>query len=307
VRILVIGARGQLGSEIGSVAGSAHELHSATRMEADVTDLQQVRSLVAQAKPDVVVNAAAYTNVDNCESNQAEAFRVNALGARNVAIAARQGGAKLVQISTDYVFDGTKKSPYREYDPTAPLNVYGTSKLLGEELVKEQLHCFFIVRTAWLYGARGKNFVRTMLRLAEESDELSVVRDQTGTPTSARDVARQILALVETDLYGTYHCTSQGSCTWYEFAMEIFQCAGYKVHRDVGGVAKMESRTGDGRFITVKPVTAEEFSRLAIRPRNSVLENHMLALQALDVMPDWREALREFLTRCGRASEGGLM
>jgi dTDP-4-dehydrorhamnose reductase len=213
--------------------------------------------------------------------------------------------AKLIHISTDYVFDGTKLTPYVEYDPPRPLNVYGESKLLGEQFVKEQTHKFFIVRTAWLYGKGGKNFVKTMLQLARERKELRVVSDQRGTPTCAEDLARQMGKLIQTELYGTYHCTSQGSCTWYEFALAIFKYAGYEAKVDPTGSAhlipnpdSLVPSTQDLKPIIVKPVTSEEFPRPANRPANSVLENFMLKVQGLDIMPHWEESLAKFLRGC---------
>jgi dTDP-4-dehydrorhamnose reductase len=275
VRVLVIGARGQLGSELILLLREEHEIIPATRAECDITDLPAVLSFVRHVRPQVIINTAAYTDVDGCESNKDMAFKVNALGARNVAIAAREFGARLVHISTDYIFDGQKSDPYREYDQPNPINVYGASKLLGETFVKEQTHRFFIVRTAWLYGKTGRNFVKTMLRLAHERKEIQVVNDQWGTPTCAEDLARQIGKLIQTESYGTYHCTSQGSCTWFEFAQEIFR------------LSKLD--------VEVRPVTSDEFPRPAKRPKNSVLENYMLKLQGLDIMPPWEESLERFM------------
>jgi len=283
MRLLVLGAAGQLGSAICTILSDEFDVIPATRIQTDITSLPQLRVLVAEAKPDVIINSAAYTDVDGCELNPDKAFLVNALGARNVAIVAREAGAKLVHISTDYVFDGCKGSPYLEFDQPNPINVYGASKLLGETLVREQTHRFFIIRTAWLYGKTGKNFVKTMLSLAREQKEIRVVNDQWGTPTCVEDLARQIGKLIQTELYGTYHCTSQGSCTWYEFAQEIFR------------LAKVD--------IQIKPITSEEFPRPAKRPKNSVLENYMLKLQGLDIMPPWREALACFMSNFEK--EGG--
>lgn len=303
--VLVFGSAGQLGSELCSQLGRRYKVIPATRVEADITSVSQVKDLVEQVRPDILINSAAYTDVDGCESDQDQAFRVNALGARNAAIAAREAGAKLVHISTDYVFDGSKECPYREYDMASPINVYGASKLLGEQLVKEQLHRYFVVRTAWLYAGAGKSFVKTILQLAEEREELRVVCDQTGSPTYARDVARQVSTLMGTDLYGTYHCTSQRSCTWYEFARAILQCIGYREHPGPAGAVRLVSESRDGRAITLKPVSSEEFPRPASRPRYSVLENYMLGLQDLDVMPEWRQSLGEFLAGYPYAAEGG--
>ncbi|MBC7292878.1 MAG: dTDP-4-dehydrorhamnose reductase, partial [Thermoleophilia bacterium] len=207
MRVLILGAAGQLGSELCSVLGAEHEVIAMTRTEADFAHLSQLLAIARRASPDVIINAAAYTDVDGCETNWDRAFLVNALGARNAAIAAREVGAKLVHVSTDYVFDGRKDGPYFEFDPPSPINVYGASKLWGENLVRKQWPKHFIVRTAWLYDRSGKNFVKTMFRLAREQKDLRVVNDQRGTPTWAADLARQIAKLVQTDWYGTYHCT----------------------------------------------------------------------------------------------------
>ena len=200
-----------------------------------------------------------------------------------MAIAAREVGAKLVHISTDYVFDGSKDGPYVEYDPPHPLNVYGWSKLMGEQMVREQNPRSFILRVAWLYSSSRKNFVKTMLRLAKEREEIRVVSDQRGTPTFVGDVAQQIKLLIETDYYGLYHCTSQGSCTRYEFAKEIFRLAGVPVK--------------------VVPVTSAEFPTPARRPPHSVLENFLLKVQGLDIMPHWKESLAAQIQRIKEAVE----
>jgi dTDP-4-dehydrorhamnose reductase len=273
--LLVTGSKGQLGSELVRLFSRSRRVVSMGRGEADITKLESTRRFIKKHEPGCVIHAAAFTNVDACESEQEKAFRVNALGTRNVAIAAREVEAKLFYISTDYVFDGRKETPYREYDNTNPINVYGASKLLGEKFVAEQMHRFFIIRIAWLYGYEGKNFVKTVLKLAQEKEELQVVDDQRGSPTFTLDVARQIERLSSTDLYGIYHCTSQGECTWYDFASEIVRLAGLK--------------------IKVARTTSEKFPPPAKRPRNSVLENYMLKLQGLDIMPPWKESLREFM------------
>lgn len=283
MKVLVIGAGGQLGSEVVRVLQSEHEVISATRNEADITNLPQLLLLVERISPQVIVNAAAYTDVDGCEGNREKAFLVNALGARNVAVAAREVGAKLVHISTDYVFDGCKGTPYLEYDPPNPLNVYGLSKLLGEQMVREQNPRSFILRVAWLYGSRGKNFVKTILRLAQEREEIRVVNDQRGTPTFVGDVAHEIKVLIETDCYGLYHCTSQGSCTRYEFAREILRLAGIPAR--------------------VVPVTSAEFPTSARRPADSTLENFLLKVQGLDVMPHWEESLASQIGKIKEAVE----
>lgn len=273
--ILVTGSSGQLGSELIRVLSREYRITPASSTDVDITDFESTRQFVQKYRPDTIIHTAAFTDVDGCEDQPDKAFRVNSLGTRNIAIAAKDVEAKLFYISTDYVFDGLKETPYREYDRSNPINVYGQSKLLGEQFVKEQMSRFFIVRTAWLYGFEGKNFIKTVLELAKEKKELQVVDDQRGSPTFTLDVAGQIERLVSTDLYGTYHCTSQGSCTWYDFALKIINLAGLKVK--------------------VERVSSEKLSLPARRPRNSVLENYMLQLQGLGIMPPWEESLTKFM------------
>ena len=317
MKILITGARGQLGSTLCSVLADDFQVIPATRAQFDITDLAATRVFIREAAPQAVIHPAAFTDVDGCETNKEKAFLVNAIGARNVAIATREIEAKLVFISTDYVFDGRKEGPYFEYDPPNPSSVYGWSKLMGEQMVMQQNPRSFILRISWLYGPHGKNFVKTMLSLAGTKEELQVVNDQRGTPTFAGDVARQIRTLIQTDSYGLYHCTSQGSCTWYEFALEIFKNAGYEVRPTPNGSAYLVPKTQDlgsnTQFlipapssltpkpqplkpITVRPVTTEQFPSPAQRPQNSVLDNFMLKIQGLDIMPPWQESLQKFLS-----------
>ena len=280
LKILVTGCRGQLGQELYrqiEVRKQAREeiYVLATDIDTlDITDAIQVENMVKREKPDVIINTAAYTKVDACETDEQTAFRVNALGARNLAVAAYNIGAKILQVSTDYVFDGTGNTPLREYDPVNPQSVYGKSKALGERLVMTTNPRHFILRTAWLYG-EGSNFVRTILKLAAERDELKVINDQVGTPTSTVDLARCILDLIQTEHYGIYHGTCQGECTWYQFAKRILALKGIK--------------------IIVKPVSTEELNLPAKRPAYSVLENFMLDMVGLDRFRRWEEALAEYL------------
>lgn len=304
MKILVTGAAGQLGSELCTVLNKDFTVIGTTRVDLDITDLKAIRDYIARVEPDVVINAAAYTDVDGCEKEREKAFLVNAIGARNVAIAAREVGAKLVHISTDYVFAGKKREPYVEHDPPGPINLYGWSKLVGEWMVREQNPRTFILRVAWLYSARRKNFVKTMLKLVREHEEIRVVCDQRGTPTYVGDVARQIALLIETDSYGLYHCTSQGSCTRFEFAVEIFRCAGYQVEPGPDGSVRLMSGTQGPRPITLVPVTSDEFPTPAKRPANSVLENFMLKVQGLDIMPHWKESLATYIHEIREAVEG---
>ncbi len=288
MKILITGAKGQLGNEIIDIinSGSA-EIGSISENiknskiialdinELDITKLDDVRNIIGKYNPDVVINCAAATNVDNCESNEDVAFKINALGPRNLAIISEEIGAKLVQVSTDYVFSGEGNSPLKEYELTAPTSVYGKTKLLGEKYVSEFSSKYFIVRTAWLYGYIGHNFVYTMMRVGKEKESINVVNDQRGNPTHANDLAYHILKLIETDEYGVYHCTGKGECTWYDFAKKIME------------LNKLNCK--------VNPCTSNEYKTPAKRPAYSSLDNMMLRNTVGDEMREWDEALRSFV------------
>ncbi len=275
MKILITGCKGQLGNELSrQLSVKGHEIILTDIHNLDITDQGKVFTFVDGNKPDVIINSAAHTNVDKCETDEYNAFRINAIGAQNLSVAAYRVNAKIVQISTDYVFDGTGNAPKREYDKINPVSVYGKSKELGEKLVRDNNPKHFIVRTAWLYG-EGNNFVRTMLRLAKENEEVSVVNDQFGSPTSTVDLARCILSLIVTESYGTYHGTCEGECSWYEFAKKIFELKGLN--------------------IKVNAISTEQLNRQAPRPKYSVLENFMLKLIGLNSFRQWEEALEEYL------------
>jgi dTDP-4-dehydrorhamnose reductase len=270
--ILVAGARGMLGRELlGMLGGSARGL---TRDEMDITSVESVRKALLTIKPEVVVNTIAYTDVDGSESNSELAFRVNGEGVKNLAEVSAAIGAKLVHISTDYVFDGTKGSPYSEEDPVNPLSIYGKSKLAGEEYARLNPD-HLIVRTQWLFGRHGKNFVETMLRLAGEKDELAVVNDQTGSPTWTADLCLAVKALLDNGCRGTYHAVNSGNCSWFDFARAIFDESGSNVR--------------------VKPLTSTQLGRPAPRPILSVLDCGKLASDTGLHMEHWRDALRKYL------------
>lgn len=277
MKILITGCRGQLGLELIRQFNEFDGLYSLIETDVhnlDITNQAMVFDLVKSQKPDVIINCAAYTNVDGCESDELNAYRVNAIGPQNLSAAAFSVGAKIVQVSTDYVFDGTVSSPKIETDPINPRSVYGKSKALGEILVKEINPRHFIVRTAWLYG-EGNNFVRTMLKLSKEKDEVKVVNDQFGSPTSTKDLARCIIKLINTESYGTYHGTCEGSCSWNQFAKKIFEIKGIN--------------------IKVSDITTEELNRPAERPKYSVLDNFMLRLIGINEFRSWEEALIDYL------------
>jgi dTDP-4-dehydrorhamnose reductase len=277
-KLVITGAAGQLGRALVECGGrQGWEVAATDVPELDITDPQAVWGELSRQRPEVVINAAAATRVDDLESDPDGAILVNGLGPRNLAVACRRLGLKLIHLSTDYVFDGAKAGPYVEWDATGPLSVYGRSKLLGEEWVRQQCPDHFIVRTAWLYGLPGPNFITAILARARNlapGGELKVVHDQRGTPTSALALAPQLLALAATEAFGTYHATCQGETTWYEFACLILSAAGITVR--------------------VTPCTTEEFPRPAPRPANSVLANRLLQVAGLDCMPTWQAAYQQF-------------
>ena len=292
MRILITGSNGQLGNELQKIVSTGKAEIGAVSEEIknaevfamdvdilDITNLEQVKKVLNEVKPDVVINCAAATNVDGCEANQDLAFKINSLGPRNLAMVAEELGAKIVQVSTDYVFSGVGEAPLKECDLLAPVSVYGKTKLLGEEFVRDFSTKYYIVRTAWLYGYVGHNFVYTMMKLGKDRDTLNVVNDQLGNPTHANDLAYHILKLIQTEEYGVYHCTGKGECSWYNFASEIMKLS--------------------GRNCTVNPCTSEEYKSMypnsADRPAYSSLDNMMLRCTIGDEMRDWKDALKTFM------------
>ena len=285
-KIVITGCNGQLGRAINQYyAGSSdYELINTDYgiegiRDLNITKLDSVLELFREVKPYAVINCAAYTNVDGCEVNRDAAFRLNAIGPRNLSIAATEVGAKIMHISTDYVFSGDGKTPYTEFDPVAPKSAYGETKLAGEEFVKQFAKNFYIIRTAWLYGD-GKNFVKTMLRLSENHNTVSVVNDQIGSPTSASELAKAIGYLIPTENYGLFHGTCEGICSWADFTEEIFRL------------------TGKSTF--VNKVTTAEYKAMnpqsADRPAFSVLENYMLKHTSDFMFADWQDAIAEYLS-----------
>lgn len=288
MKILITGGKGQLGTQIIKILENMNselgQINKAYRNAEvigvdvdvlDITNLEQVRDFISKEKPEIVINSAAYTNVDACETNVDLAFKVNAIGPRNLAIVCEEIGSKLIHISTDYVFAGTGTKPYREYDLTNPQSVYGSTKNAGEEFVKQFSNKYFIVRTAWLYGYYGNNFVKTIMKAAKEKGHLDVVDDQRGNPTNAEDLAYHLLKLALTEEYGIYHCTGTGECSWYDFACKIVEYA------DIN--------------CTVSPITSEKINRPAKRPAFSSLDNMMLRCTVGDEMRQWEEALKFFI------------
>lgn len=280
-KIIVTGCNGQLGRAINQIYenNTEYECVNTDVAELDITNIDAVTKMVAEVKPYAIINCAAHTNVDACETDVDNAYRINAIGPRNLSIAATQNNAKMVHISTDYVFGGDAASPYLEFDQTAPKSMYGKTKLAGENFVKEFAKEHFIIRTAWLYGD-GKNFVKTMLRLSETNDKVRVVCDQFGSPTSAIELAKAIAYLLPTDNYGLFHGTCEGSTNWADFTKEIFRLA--------------------GKNTIVEAISSEEYSAnakaaVAPRPSYSILENYMLKLTTNHMFAQWEDAIAEYI------------
>ena len=277
MRLFIAGADGQLGSDVVRLLSPTVEVTARVMDELDVTDRAALRREVEASHPDVVINCAAYTAVDRAETEQDAAYRVNVLGAHNVAQAARRVGARVVYFSTDYVFDGRATEPYDEEAPTGPLSVYGRTKLQGEQATREANPDHLILRLAWLYGSTGHNFVRTILRLAREKDQLRIVDDQVGSPTFTEDVVHQLWTAIEEGCSGTYHCVNAGQASWYAFADHI-------VHRL-------------GLNVPVIAIHTEDYPTPARRPAWSVLADRKFALEQLNGMRPWEDALDDCLLR----------
>ena len=291
MKILITGCNGQLGTELqaqlrrgkSELGPIPDRLKNATVLpvdvdQLDITDRAEVVNFVRRHQPDTIINCAAFTNVDGCETSKDAAFKVNALGPRNLAIAADKINARLIHVSTDYVFSGEGDTPLDECDLPAPRSAYGTTKLLGEQYVQRFCRRHFIVRTAWLYGYNGKNFVKTMINAGKKFGKLTVVNDQLGNPTNAVDLAHHILKLAVSHEYGTYHCTGNGICSWYDFAAEIIRLSGVEA--------------------TVAPCTSAEYAaahpEAASRPAWSALDNRMLRCTVGDEMRPWQQALAAY-------------
>ncbi len=276
MRVLVTGAKGQLGRDLmNELKRQGLEGIGVDVEEMDITDPEKCRSVIGQAGADAVIHCAAYTAVDAAEDQAELCRKINGEGTRNVAEACRDAGVKLMYISTDYVFDGEGTRPWEPDDERAPLNVYGQTKYEGELAIEELLDRYYIIRIAWVFGAAGKNFIKTMLRLGRERGAVSVVNDQVGSPTYTYDLARLLVDMVQTEHYGRYHATNEGECSWYEFACEIFRQAGLEVQ--------------------VTPVSSEAFAAKAKRPANSRMSKEKLTEKGFVRLPDWQDALKRFL------------
>lgn len=276
MNILITGANGQLGKDLLSVFRDDFNVIAFTKEELNITNERKVNEIISEKKPNLIINAAAYTAVEECETHRKLAFDVNSFGAYYLAKAAEKIDATIIQISTDYIFNGKKCEPYEVDDPPDPLSVYGQSKLLGEKLVQLTTEKYYVVRTSWLYGHHGKNFVKTMLQLGKEGKLVTVVDDQVGSPTFTKDLAQAIKQLIGKP-YGTYHITNAGECSWFHFAQSIFETAHY-----------------EASFI--QPLSTEEYGAVAQRPKYSVLSRKTLDRAGIK-MRHWHEALQEFIEK----------
>jgi len=275
VKALVLGARGMLGQDLVKILAPEYEIIPWDLAEIDITREKETLEKIVKVRPQVIINCAAYTNVDQCETHRDQAFLVNAEGTKHVALASYTVKARFVHLSTDYVFDGTASIPYREDNSPNPMSVYGQSKLQGEIYVRKIGGDHLIIRTAWLYGPRGKNFVEAILSQAAEGKQIRVVNDQQGSPTFTRDLSQAIKGLLPMTEQGIFHLTNSGSCTWFEFALHILEESGFKGNE-------------------VRPISSKELGRPAKRPAYSILDNSRYEQISENKMRSWQEALKEY-------------
>jgi len=275
MNILILGHKGMLGSDLMLKFGG----HSVTGKDVDdfdITSAADCRDLIDENTPELVINAAAFTNVDGCETQEDKAFAVNAEGVKNVALACKKNNVRIIHFSTDYVFDGTSETPYKEDHPCNPINAYGRSKLQGETYLRELSKNYTLVRTSWLCGRHGNNFIKAILQRVKNFQPLEVVTDQTGSPTFTVDLAAAVRLLAEGGFTGTFHITNRGSCTWHAFARRILDLSGYE-------------------DVDIKPITSEQLNRKALRPMYSVLSGEKFVSATGKTLRFWQIALREYL------------
>ena len=278
MKVLVTGANGQLGYDVVKELQKRNiECYGATRKDFDLVDFEATEKFITSYMPDAVIHCAAYTAVDKAEDEQGLCYLVNASATENIAQICKKINAKMLYISTDYVFDGTKNGFYEVDDKPNPINIYGKTKLLGEQAVQKILDKYFIVRISWVFGEYGNNFVKTMLRLGKERKEINVVADQYGSPTYTADLAPLLVEMIQTDKYGIYHITNEGVCTWAEFAEEIFK------------ISKMD--------IKVNHITTVEYPTMAKRPLNSRLSKVKLPQRSFKTLEDWQTAIKRYLRK----------
>ena len=281
MKYYLVGARGMLASDLALMLAESGELIRRDLPELDITDIACVRRDIKAAAPDVVINCAAYTAVDKAEEEEAICHAVNAIGAGNLATACRESDIRLIHISTDFVFDGQSNSPYTETDKTNPISVYGKTKLAGENLIRQEMDDYLIIRTSWLYGSHGNNFVKTISRIAAERDTLGIVYDQTGTPTYTKDLAEAIINLISIQAKpGIYHFSNEGLCSWYDFAFEILNILRLK-----GETLKLKELT---------PILSKEYLTAAARPAYSVMDKAKYKKVTTKTIPHWRDGLLRY-------------
>ncbi|MDR2873607.1 MAG: dTDP-4-dehydrorhamnose reductase [Methanobrevibacter sp.] len=273
--IWITGYKGMLGYDLVKILNNDYELILTDKDTTDITNLEEIKEIVKENEIDLIINVAAYTNVDGSESNKQIAYEVNAIGAKNLAIIAKEHDIKLIYISSDYVFNGNKSNPYIENDKTDPINYYGETKLQGEKFIQETMDKYFIIRTQWLYGINNGNFVKTMLKLAENNNEINVVNDQYGSPTFTKDLAIAISQLIKSDKYGLYHVTNSGECSWFEFAKLIFEIANIKI--------KLNS------------IVTSQYPTPAKRPKYSVLSNEKWLNEGFKPLRLFKDGLNEYM------------
>lgn len=280
MKVLVTGANGQLGYDLlRALEKGGHEAIGVGRREMDITDFETVKKVLEQTQPEAVIHCAAYTKVDQAEDDVSACEAVNAGGTEHIAELCRKLGIKMMYISTDYVFNGKGTTPWQPDDPCDPQNVYGLTKYQGELAVKRLLEAFFIVRISWVFGIKGRNFIKSMLDLAKKENSITIVADQVGSPTYTVDLAELLVQIVETNRYGTYHVTNEGFCSWYELACEVFKQAGIQME--------------------VTPVDSSQRSSRAVRPKNSRMSKEKLEVAGFSKLPHWKDAVRRYLKELG--------
>lgn len=276
MKVLVTGVKGQLGYDVvKELEKRGHQPIGVDRDEMDLMDNDAIRTFIMELKPEAIIHCAAYTAVDKAEEEVETCYQINAESVRVISECAKELDVKLIYISTDYVFDGTKEGEYVETDTPNPINVYGASKLKGEQYVQDLLEKYYIVRISWVFGVNGNNFIKTMRRLGSERDELNIINDQVGSPTYTADLAPLLVDMMETDKYGIYHATNKGTCSWYEFANEIFKQSGIEVKTN--------------------PITTAQYPTAAKRPMNSRMSKAKLKANGFNLLPIWQEALAHYL------------
>ncbi len=279
MKVLVTGALGQLGYDvIGELRERGHDYTAVDINEMDITDSEAVKKTIELSNPDCVIHCAAYTAVDAAEENKELCYKINVTGTENIINVCQENNIKLIFISTDYVFDGTGTNFHLPSDKRNPINTYGFSKYQSELMIEKRLAKYFIVRTSWVFGINGNNFVKTMINLGKTKDSISVVGDQIGSPTYTLDLARLLVDMAETEKYGIYHATNEGICSWYDFACEIFRLVGNKK-------------------VSVIPVSSSEYITKAVRPKNSRMSKEKLKKNGFKRLPPWEDALERFMNQ----------